>query len=177
MDQLALDLLDDEEIAAAAQEHKNEADTDADEADKPAKRKHSRKPLPEHPVNHLAGYTCTVHADGYAGFNGLFGQDKANEQACMVHVRRKFTVSVAYAQARPSPKRPSSGSASFMRWRSKPRANYPKKGSTYGSRKPNPSLMIWRSGCRPNYQTFGQNQTGKGDPLHPETVAKSARLS
>ena len=48
MDQLALDLLDDEEIEAAAQEQKNEADTDADEADKPAKRKHSRKPLPDH---------------------------------------------------------------------------------------------------------------------------------
>ena len=28
--------------------------------------------------------------DGYAGFNGLFGEDKAAEQACMVHVRRKF---------------------------------------------------------------------------------------
>ncbi len=44
----------------------------------------------EHPVNHLSGYTGTVHADGYAGFNGLFGEDKADEQACMVHVRRKF---------------------------------------------------------------------------------------
>ena len=42
------------------------------------------------PVNHLSGYTGTVHADGYAGFNGLFGKDKADEQACMVHVRRKF---------------------------------------------------------------------------------------
>jgi transposase len=31
-----------------------------------------------------------VHADGYAGFNGLFGEDKASEQTCMVHVRRKF---------------------------------------------------------------------------------------
>ena len=31
-----------------------------------------------------------MHADGYAGFNGLFGKDKADEQACMVHVRRKF---------------------------------------------------------------------------------------
>ena len=42
--QLALDLLDDEEIEAAAEEQKNEAgSTDADEADKPAKRKHSRK--------------------------------------------------------------------------------------------------------------------------------------
>ena len=56
----------------------------------------------EHPVNHLSGYTGTVHADGYPGFNGLFGEGKgersnaigsreiANEQACMVHVRRKF---------------------------------------------------------------------------------------
>lgn len=44
----------------------------------------------EHPVNHLAGYTGTVHADGFAGFNGLFGEGMANEQACMVHVRRKF---------------------------------------------------------------------------------------
>ncbi len=56
----------------------------------------------EHPVNHLAGYTGTVHADGFAGFNGLFGEGKgersnatgsretAKEQACMVHVRRKF---------------------------------------------------------------------------------------
>ena len=44
----------------------------------------------EHPVNHLSGYKGTVHADGYAGFNGLFGEDKAAEQACMVHVRRKF---------------------------------------------------------------------------------------
>ena len=31
-----------------------------------------------------------MHADGFAGFNGLFGEDKADEQACMVHVRRKF---------------------------------------------------------------------------------------
>ena len=44
----------------------------------------------KHPVNHLSGYTGTVHADGYAGFNGLFGENKADEQACMVHVRRKF---------------------------------------------------------------------------------------
>jgi len=45
----------------------------------------------EHPAGHLSGYSGTVHADGYAGFNGLFGDDKADEQACMVHVRRKFT--------------------------------------------------------------------------------------
>jgi transposase len=44
----------------------------------------------EHPVSHLAGYNGWVHADGYSGFNGLFGDDKADEMACMAHVRRKF---------------------------------------------------------------------------------------
>jgi transposase len=44
----------------------------------------------EHPVSHLAGYKGSVHADGYSGFNGLFGDDKADEMACMAHVRRKF---------------------------------------------------------------------------------------
>ncbi|MEM8800923.1 MAG: IS66 family transposase [Pseudomonadota bacterium] len=44
----------------------------------------------EHPVSHLAGYKSWVHADGYSGFNGLFGEDKAHEMACMAHVRRKF---------------------------------------------------------------------------------------
>ena len=31
-----------------------------------------------------------MHADGYAGFNGLFGEHKASEVACMAHIRRKF---------------------------------------------------------------------------------------
>ena len=43
-----------------------------------------------HPVDHLAGYKGVLHADGFAGFNGLFGKDKAEEQACLAHVRRKF---------------------------------------------------------------------------------------
>ena len=43
-----------------------------------------------HPAAHLAGYTGIVHADGFTGFNGLFGAGLATEQACMVHVRRKF---------------------------------------------------------------------------------------
>lgn len=43
-----------------------------------------------HPVSHLSGYQGWVHADGYSGFNGLFGDDKACEMACMAHVRRKF---------------------------------------------------------------------------------------
>ncbi|MFK5978123.1 MAG: IS66 family transposase [Rhizobiaceae bacterium] len=44
----------------------------------------------EHPVSHLSNYKGWVHADGYAGFNGLFGKDKASEVACMAHIRRKF---------------------------------------------------------------------------------------
>ena len=44
----------------------------------------------EHPLTHLSGYSGTVHADGFTGFNGLFGEGKAHEQACLVHVRRKF---------------------------------------------------------------------------------------
>ena len=44
----------------------------------------------DHPVGHLSGYTGWVHADGYSGFNGLFGESKASEMACMAHIRRKF---------------------------------------------------------------------------------------
>lgn len=51
----------------------------------------------EHPEKHLKDYKDWVHADGYAGFNGLFGDGKAGETACMAHVRRKF-VDVHQAQ-------------------------------------------------------------------------------
>jgi transposase len=44
----------------------------------------------EHPVKHLSGYQGWVHADGYSGFNGVFGEAKASEVACMAHIRRKF---------------------------------------------------------------------------------------
>ena len=44
----------------------------------------------EHPVKHLSGYQGWVHADGYAGFNDVFGKNKASEVACMAHIRRKF---------------------------------------------------------------------------------------
>ena len=44
----------------------------------------------KHPATHLSGHAGTVHADGFARFNGLFGEGKADEQACLVHVRRTF---------------------------------------------------------------------------------------
>jgi transposase len=43
----------------------------------------------KHPQGHLADYRGAVHADGYAGFNKLFGE-KRYEVACWAHVRRKF---------------------------------------------------------------------------------------
>lgn len=43
-----------------------------------------------HPAEHLAGYRGHVHADGYAGFNELFGSPDIHEVACLAHVRRKF---------------------------------------------------------------------------------------
>jgi transposase len=42
----------------------------------------------EHPENHLSGFNGWVHADGYSGFNGVFGGNKASEMACMAHERR-----------------------------------------------------------------------------------------
>lgn len=41
----------------------------------------------EHPVKHLSRYQGWVHADGYSGFNGVFGEGKASE---MANIRRKF---------------------------------------------------------------------------------------
>jgi len=44
----------------------------------------------EHPRAHLAGFAGVLHADGYAGFNGLFETGRIIEAACWAHVRRKF---------------------------------------------------------------------------------------
>ena len=79
----------------------------------------------EQPVSHLSGYKGWVHADGYSGFNGLFGDNKASEMACMAHVRRKF-VDVLHRRDRLSPRRRSSGSQSFLPWKRTPAASRPR---------------------------------------------------
>jgi len=43
----------------------------------------------EWPQKYLSGYKGFLHADGYAGYEKLYG-DKIKEVACMAHVRRKF---------------------------------------------------------------------------------------
>lgn len=43
----------------------------------------------ERPAQHLASFTGDLHADGYAGFDRLYG-DRITEVACWAHVRRKF---------------------------------------------------------------------------------------
>jgi hypothetical protein len=44
----------------------------------------------QHPKDHLARYRGWMHADGYAGFEGLYRSGAIREVACMAHVRRKF---------------------------------------------------------------------------------------
>ena len=44
----------------------------------------------EHPKAHLQDFRGVIHADGYAGFNGLFAGNRIAEAACWAHVRRKF---------------------------------------------------------------------------------------
>ena len=44
----------------------------------------------KHPSEHLVNYQGWIHADGYTGFNDLFGKEDVHEMACMAHVRRKF---------------------------------------------------------------------------------------
>jgi len=43
-----------------------------------------------HPAKHLASFTGTLQADGYAGFNALHAGNRIQEAACWAHVRRKF---------------------------------------------------------------------------------------
>jgi transposase len=44
----------------------------------------------EHPRAYLEPFAGVLHADGYAGFNGLFETGRIIEAACWAHVRRKF---------------------------------------------------------------------------------------
>ncbi|MEP2629562.1 MULTISPECIES: IS66 family transposase [Rhodobacterales] len=44
----------------------------------------------KHPTSHLGQFKGWVHADGYTGFNDLFGKENVHEMACMAHARRKF---------------------------------------------------------------------------------------
>ncbi len=44
----------------------------------------------QHPQQHLHGFRGALHADGYAGFNGLYDGGQVYEVACWAHVRRKF---------------------------------------------------------------------------------------
>jgi transposase len=44
----------------------------------------------EHPQQHLNGFTGTLQADGYAGFQRLYERGQIQEAACWAHVRRKF---------------------------------------------------------------------------------------
>jgi transposase len=44
----------------------------------------------EHPLTHLKGFTGSMHADGYTGYNRAVEDNAIIEVACLAHVRRKF---------------------------------------------------------------------------------------
>lgn len=44
----------------------------------------------QHAKDHLADFRGWMHADGYAGFEGLYRSGEIREVACMAHIRRKF---------------------------------------------------------------------------------------
>lgn len=44
----------------------------------------------EHPRAHLAQFKGVLHADGYAGFGGLYDSGHVVEAACWAHARREF---------------------------------------------------------------------------------------
>jgi transposase len=44
----------------------------------------------EHPQAHLRHFAGTLQADGYAGFDQVYGTGRIREAACWAHVRRKF---------------------------------------------------------------------------------------
>ena len=44
----------------------------------------------EHPQAHLKNFAGTLQADGYAGFDQVYGTGRIQEAACWAHVRRKF---------------------------------------------------------------------------------------
>jgi transposase len=124
----------------------------------------------EHPRAHLEPFTGVLHADGYAGFNGLFETGRITEAACWAHVRRKF-FDVHAASASPIAKealdrigqlyavektingyRQTNGSSSVnsnpsrspRRWRFGPRRPYPSCRANPSSRRP--SAICGRAG-------------------------------
>jgi transposase len=44
----------------------------------------------DHPQHHLKGFSGSLQADAYAGFNQLYESGRIQEVACWAHVRRKF---------------------------------------------------------------------------------------
>ena len=103
----------------------------------------------EHPVSHLAGCKGWAHADGYSGFNSLFGDGKAHEMACMAHVRRKF-VDVFTSQGRAIAKDAIRRIAELYAVETDARRKSPEKRVAVRQAGSDPSLMIWRPGCTHN---------------------------
>ncbi|EFO33345.1 transposase IS66 [Roseibium sp. TrichSKD4] len=112
----------------------------------------------EHPVAHLSGYKGWVHADGYSGFNGVFGDDKADEMACMAHVRRKF-VDVFSSQGSAIAEEVIRRIAELYAIEKEIRGMPPEDRATIRQLGQNRSLTPWKNGCRRNCPNLGKVTT------------------
>ena len=130
----------------------------------------------EHPRAHLEPFTGVLHADGYAGFNGLFATGRIIDAGCWAHVRRKF-FDVHAATASPIAKEaldrigqlyaveqtingsPPDQRLHQRRLRSKPIAE---------------ALAVWAEENRP--QAVAQIRARRGLPLHAGTLARARPL-
>jgi transposase len=113
-----------------------------------------------HPVSHLSGYKGWVHADGYSGFNGIFGPNKTSEMACMAHIRRKFVdvhQSQGSATAEEAIKRIAKLYAVSMPWKNWRVANRRRSASSCVRNTPNRSSTICRCGYVSNCQRYPAN--------------------
>ena len=88
-----------------------------------------------------------MHADGYAGFNDLFGDAKASEVACMAHIRRKF-VDVQQSQGSAIAEEAIKRIAALYGIEKAARGNSPEERVAMRRKKPNRSLMTWKHGCK-----------------------------
>ena len=128
-----------------------------------------------HPAAHLKGYTGVVHADGFTGFNGLFGEGLANEQACMVHVRRKF-VDVFERDGSTIARETIERSPSSMPWKRRraktPDERVPCAGESQAHLRRAGGLAEAAAA-----ENIGENQSRRGHSLRPRPHAQSPGLS
>ena len=94
----------------------------------------------EHPRDHLKSFKGFLHADGYAGFNGVFETGFVTEAACWAHVRCKFFDIIHAANGSPIAKEALDRIGAFYKIESDIRGKPPDERRRYREEKTMPLL-------------------------------------